>query len=89
MTEVENVDTWYPIIKGKGARYSKVLKNIFLNFGVKGFGGYTFDSCSCYYYITKDGYVSTYLPVSMNEKEFFLEKFKNNIIDLSEFLTIK
>ena len=74
MIEVENVDTWYPIIKGKGARYSKVLKNIFLNFGVKGFGGYTFDSCSCYYYITRDGYVSTYLPVSMNEKEFFSRK---------------
>ena len=89
MTEVENVDTWYPIIKGKGARYSKVLKNIFLNFGVKGFGGYIFDSCSCYYYINKDGYVSTYLPVSMNEKEFFLEKFKNNIINIKEFLTIK
>jgi hypothetical protein len=56
MIEVEDVDTWYPIIKGKGSGYSKVLKNIFLNFGVKGFGGYTFDSCSCYYYITKDGY---------------------------------
>ena len=89
MIEVEDIDTWYPIIKGKGSRYSKVLKNIFLNFGIKGFGGYTFDSKSCYYFIDKDGYVSTYLPVSISEKEFFLEKFKNNIIDLSEFLTIK
>ena len=52
MIEVEDIDTWYPIIKGKGPRYSKVLKNIFLNFGIKGFGGYSFDSCSCYYYIT-------------------------------------
>lgn len=86
MIEVENVDTWYPIIKGKGAKYSKVLKNIFLNFGVKGTSGYTFDSCSCYYYITKGGYVETYLPISISEKEFFLKNFKNNIIDINEFL---
>jgi hypothetical protein len=86
MIEIENIDTWYPIIKGKGPRYSKVLKNIFLNFGVKGTSGYSFDSNSCYYYITKDGYVDSYLPALMSEKESFLEKFKNNIIDLNDFL---
>ena len=84
--EVEDVDTWYPIIKGKGSRYSKVLKNIFLNFGVKGTSGYSFDSNSCYYFVGRDGYVDSYLPALMSEKEFFLEKFKNNIIDLDEFL---
>ena len=63
-----------------------ILKNIFLNFGVKGTSGYSFDSNSCYYYITKDGYVDSYLPTLISEKESFLEKFKNNIIDLNEFL---
>lgn len=84
--EEEDVDTWYPIIKGKGSGYSKVLRNIFLNFGVKGTSGYSFDSNSCYYYVTRDGYVGSYLPVLMSEKEFFLEKFKNNIVDLNELV---
>lgn len=86
MIEIKDIDTWYPIIKGKGPDYSKVLKNIFLNFGVKGTSGYSFDSSSCYYYVTKDGYVDSYFPFLISKKESFLEKFKNNIIDLNEFL---
>ena len=83
---IKNIDTWYPIIKGKGPEYSKVLKNIFLNFGVKGTSGYSFGSNNCYYYVTKYGYVDSYIPFLTNKTESFLEKFKNNIIDLNEFL---
>ena len=44
----------------------------------------------CYYFIDKDGYVGTYLPIfNSEENEIFLKKFKNNIINIKEFLTIK
>ena len=85
-----HIDSWYPIFKGEGREYAEQMKNIFLGYGVKGFSGYTFDSKSCYYFIDKDGYVGTYLPIFKSEEnEFFLKKFKNNIINIKEFLTIK
>lgn len=85
-----HIDPWYPIFKGEGKEYAEQMKNIFLGYGVKGLSGYTFDSKSCYYFIDKDGYVGTYLPIFKSEEnEFFLKKFKNNIINIKEFLTIK
>lgn len=71
-----HIDSWYPIFKGEGREYAEQMKNIFLGYGVKGLSGYTFDSKSCYYFIDKDGYVGTYLPIlESEENEFFLKKF--------------